>query len=124
MGLLRWLKDKYGNSRKSPRAQARQETNCFIQIIKTDEIHEAWICDLSQTGIGILTRISDCEIGTEVLTHFDQFESRVLSMPGRIVGQDIIYYGPSKKIENSFFRYSICFDSPLPESELKRLRKL
>ncbi len=124
MRLIYWFKDIFRSARKFPRMQARPETKCFIELIKTPEVHEAWICDLSQTGIGILTRANGCEIGTQILTHFDQFDSRVFSVQGRLVGQDIVYYGPLKKIENSFFRYSICFDSPLPENELKRLQKL
>jgi hypothetical protein len=123
MGLFNWIKFKRRDFRRDPRTQVRQDIKCSIQIINTEKIHEAWICDISKTGIGFLTRAPGYDIGETIVAHLMDGNLQIKSPPGRIVGQDIVYHGPLKDIEKSFFRFSIQFDSPLPESQLKLLQR-
>ncbi len=124
MGRFQWFRFFRREYREALRASVREEINCSVQFQKTGEIHKVWICDVSKTGIGFLIRTAEAEVGEGIIAHFGHEELRIGASAGRIVGQDVLYYGPGKKTEKSFFRFSAQFDSPISEELLERLQRL
>jgi hypothetical protein len=132
MSLLNLWKRFRRDFRKELRLRPHPEVRCFIQHVHQDTFQEgspeacqeAWICDVSKSGLGFLTRAPGFEIDQRVTTYFNMGSSIIASMSGMIVGQDVLYFGPHKDIEKSYLRFSISFDANLNEDQLLRLKNV